>query len=98
MHVQPEAQAAWSANERILEDIIAGKTFNQDEFVRAVDFFGELTGIQSQDEGTDIGRVPNEHLREDLDRWRAWYAANAPRLRWDAGTGRVMVERDVQPQ
>src|SRR6267142_2515144 len=97
MEARAKAQAAWVANDRVLGNILDGKPFNQDEFVRSVDFFQELTGIQSHDDGTDIGRVPDNDLREDLERWRAWYTVNGSRLYWDEPSGRVLIRKERQP-
>jgi hypothetical protein len=86
----------WLQHERVLVRILDGHKFDQKEFVDAIRFFEETTGIPSRDSKTYVGRVPNKQLAEDLDRWRAWYAANKGSLFVDPSTGRVLVDEDAR--
>ena len=88
------ARKIWKHHEQVIVRITEEKEFDQGEFVDAVEFFEETTGIPSRDRFTDIGRLPNENLREDLERWAAWYAENQANLRWDPKAKKVLVRED----
>jgi hypothetical protein len=86
----------WLHHESVLVRILEGHKFDQEEFVRAIQFFEETTGIPSRDSKTFVGRVPNKLLAEDLERWRAWYAENKGSLFVDPSTGRVLVDENAR--
>lgn len=91
-----EAHRIWNVHERTLTDIRNGHEFTESDFTAAVDFFVRTTGIPSHDSGTYVGRIPNDQLVGDLERWRAWYVENEPFLRWDPVQRRVRVDEDAK--
>ena len=85
--------ATWKENEHILDRIQNGEEFDQVEFVQAVKFFEKVTEIPSRDRKTTIGRLPSEHLKQDLRQWREWYAAHGETLSWDPVLGVIRLDR-----
>lgn len=80
----PDVHAIWECNRGIMERIVRGKKFSIREFENAAEFFGRLTGIAADWNGTYVGPVPGPKLKENLQDWDAWYGGNADRLVWDA--------------
>lgn len=52
------------------------------DFEDAIQFFEDLTGIQS-DTGTPYGRMPGPNLGQTLEHWQGWFARNRKDLVWD---------------
>jgi hypothetical protein len=92
IHANSEAKQRWKSQEEVVVNILQGRPFNEKEFVAAVDFFQQTTGLPSHDSGTYIGRIPNEQLQKDLEGWRDWYRQNEAFLYWNPATGRIEVD------
>src|SRR5690349_7712209 len=64
---------AWKATRAVLGDIAvdieSGREFRADRYSRAVCYFERVTGLSAHDDGTDSGRMPTGHLRDDLVQW-----------------------------
>lgn len=57
----------------------------------AIDFFGKLTGIETDSTGGDLG--PISPTANDYKRWSNWYEDNKDKLYWDAKSQKVMVKK-----
>ena len=88
--VAPHVQKAWNRNLATLQRITAGKTFDQQEYVSAVEFFERITGLNADDNKSFVGRLPNENLKSDLERWQEWFSKKADQLEWDPETNTVI--------
>lgn len=82
----------WEKEEAVVKQAVAGKPYDHQELIRALDFLSATTGIPSRDEGTFVGRMPNSNLPDDLVKWQKWYSINKQRLLVDPN-GKVIVSR-----
>ncbi|GAA4436490.1 hypothetical protein GCM10023188_29610 [Pontibacter saemangeumensis] len=55
--------------------------------VEAIIFFENLTGIVSESDGNDIGKM--EPTESDYQKWNKWYILNKSRIYWDSKTENV---------
>src|SRR5438034_3835342 len=67
---------AWNSKRAALAGIStaidSGREFRLERYSQAVCYFEQVTGLPAHDDGTDIGRIPTGHLRDDLDQWDRW--------------------------
>jgi len=90
-----KARELWLRNEAVLENVLSGREVDPDDYTRAIDFFNTTTGIKAREFNTMIGgRLPSEHLVEDLEAWRAWYEENKKVIYFDEESKRVRVDKD----
>jgi len=85
-----EAQEIWLRHEAAVVRALEGHQEN-DEFVKAVDFFADLTGIEIHVNIFTMGYLPEPEARNDLELIRAWYTKNKASLYYDADSDRVEV-------
>ena len=67
----------------------SGKPYPLDKIQEAIAFMEEISNIQSQAEGTYIGRL--RATSEDYNNWLNWYNQNKLRLRWDKAKQEVVL-------
>lgn len=72
----------WKGHENIVAQAVRGQEHDTDEFVRAVDFFREVAGIEIHVEIYTMGYMPTEETAEDLKVVHAWFEQNGDRLDW----------------
>lgn len=89
-----KAQEIWEGHESVVAEAVHGEEYDADEFVRAVDFFRKVAGIDISVEIYTMGYMPTAETSEDLELVRAWFEANGDRLYYDPDTRTVrLVER-----
>ena len=74
----------------IIRDYVDGK--NDDttlKRVEAISFLEQLTGIQSQADGTEVGKLNPTQL--DYNKWANWYEVNKDKLYWDSRKKKVTI-------
>jgi hypothetical protein len=90
---QRKAQDIWKEHESIVAHAVHdGEPYDTDQFVRSVDFFREVAGIEVSVEIYTMGYMPIAQTSEDLELVRTWFAANGDRLYYDGDLGTVRVE------
>jgi hypothetical protein len=86
-----QAQEIWMSHESAVELALDGQQ-RDDDFVEAVRFFSDVTGIEIDVEIFSLGYLPGPHAKEDLTKIQAWYEQNADRLYFDEDWLNVRVQ------
>jgi hypothetical protein len=78
----------WNRNEAVLERAISGFS-DEDELIKSVIFFKELTGISVRGDGTTLGFLLDEKAKEDLVRLQQWCKQHCDEIYWDEASQKV---------
>lgn len=76
------AEEIWSHHEDVVARAIEGRQ-EGDQFIEAVLFFAELTGIEIEVNMSTMGLIPKPETGRDLERIREWYAEHRECLYYD---------------
>lgn len=87
-----KAQEIWKSHESVVAQAVRGEEHDTDQFVRSVDFFREVAGIEIRVEIYTMGYMPTAETSEDLKLVRAWFEANGDRLYYDQDTRTVRLQ------
>jgi len=77
------AEEIWRHHEEVVALAIEGKQ-EGDQFIEAVLFFAELTGVEIEVNMSTMGFIPKTETIRDLERVREWYAEHRECLYYDA--------------
>lgn len=84
-----KAQEIWKGHDSVVAQAVRGEEHDTDQFVRSVDFFREVAGIEIRVEIYTMGYMATAETSEDLKLVRAWFEENGDRLYYDHDTGTV---------
>lgn len=60
--------------------------------VEAISFLELLTGIQSQADGTEIGKLNPTQI--DYNKWSEWYKVSRDKLYWNSEKQKVFIKKE----
>lgn len=74
----------------LLRSFLDGKPDSNLTIIKVVDYLEKLTGIESESDGSDIGKFnPTER---DYVKWKKWFDANKGRLYWDSRESKAKIK------
>lgn len=86
-----KAFSEWRRNERIIDNAVKEGRSDSDEYLRAVIFFGKVTGLEIRGNTSTFGLLPNEYTAYDFMQVKSWCKKNCRYLYWDEESQSVKV-------
>ena len=83
------ALVEWDKNKKIVEAGIRGDHSDEDKYLRAVIFFGKLTGLPIRGNAGTFGLLPNKDTARDFAAVQEWCRKNCKNLYWDESSRSV---------
>lgn len=90
------AFSEWRRNERIVDNAVKGRS-DCDEYLRAVIFFGEITGLEIRGNTSTLGLLPNEYTARDFMQVKNWCKKNCRNLYWGEASQSVKIAGRIVP-
>jgi hypothetical protein len=72
----------WEREMRIVRGAVDGEKVSESEFLHAISFFSDLTGIEIRANLSYVGAIPTEETRSDLSKLSAWFQKHGSRIYW----------------
>ena len=91
--VPSEIKVVWEKHWHVLSNNLEHDVPIRD-YISAVKFFEDTTGISGGASYSYVGRMPSLDLGGDLKRWDEWFQANGPSLYLDPTTGKILTKKD----